>query len=145
VTAVEVLACSDVFGGLAGETVGEIAAISREVRYPPGAFVYRIGDRSADLFLLAEGAVALSVRPLTLETARGGPIDAPGQVFGWGAVAGSTHYRIRNAMCVRETRLVAIGGTDLLRLLEQRPAVGFEVLRRLLGVILTEMIALAAT
>jgi CRP/FNR family transcriptional regulator, cyclic AMP receptor protein len=142
--ALALLQRSDVWAGLPAEALQEMAAIGREVRWRPGEFVFQIGDQSRDLFVLADGAVSLSLNPISSEASQAGAIDTPGEVFGWGALT-PENYRIRNALCLRETRLFAIDGAELMRCLERHPAAGFQVLRRALSVILNHIMSLSAT
>jgi CRP-like cAMP-binding protein len=142
--ALELLQRSDVWAGLPAEALEEMAAICREARWRAGEFVFQIGDPSRDLFVLADGAVSLSLRPIPPDTSQAGAIDAPGEVFGWGALT-PENYRLRNALCLRETTLLAIDGAELMRCLERHPAAGFQVLRRALSIILNHIMSLSTT
>ncbi len=125
--------------------LAEIAAICRERKLSKGEYVFRIGDLSKDLFILAEGAVDLGFGELSAEEAAGGAIRDAGDVFGWGALVGETNYRTINARCIQETRLVTIDGVSLMNLLEARSAIGFTFLRKLLGIIFNRVVSIAAS
>jgi CRP-like cAMP-binding protein len=141
----ELLSRSEIFSELPREVLGEIACIGRELRLSKGEFVFRLGDLSEDVFIMEEGLVSLGFEAPPREASKGGAIDESGQVFGWGALAEGTNYRILNAITVEETKLIAIRGVELMRLLESHPDVGFVVVRKLLGIILNRMVSVAAT
>ena len=105
--------------------------------------MFRIGDPSKELYILAEGCVDLGFGATTAEASTAGAIREAGDVFGWGALVGETNYRLINAVCLEQTRLVTIDGLALMRLLE-RSSGGFSFLRKLLGIILNRIVSLAA-
>jgi toluene monooxygenase system ferredoxin subunit len=143
VTTTDLLSQSELFSDLANETVAEIAHLCREITLAQGEFVFRIGDPSKELYILAEGCVDLGFGATTAEASTAGAIREAGDVFGWGALVGETNYRLINAVCLEQTRLVTIDGLALMRLLE-RSSGGFSFLRKLLGIILNRIVSLAA-
>ena len=142
-TTTEFLSRSELFSELSMETLGEIASICREITLGKGEFVFRIGDPSKDLFILVEGVVDLGFGARSADGSAEGAIRESGDVFGWGALVGETNYRMINAICVQETRLVAVDGLALMNLLEASSG-GFTFLRKLLAIILNRMVSLAA-
>ena len=72
-----------------------------------------------------------------------GAIRESGDVFGWGALVGETNYRLINAICLQQTRLVTVDGLALMNVLEGSSG-GFVFLRKLLGIILNRIVSLAA-
>ena len=144
-TTADLLSRSELFSELSTGILSDISGICHEVKARKGEFVFRIGDPSKELFVLAEGAVDLGFGLISAEESKGGVITEPGQVFGWGALAGEMNYRLINAMCVEETRLVTMDGSELMKLLEGRPAAGFIFLRKLLAIVLNRMVLMAAT
>jgi CRP-like cAMP-binding protein len=143
-TVQECLGRSELFSELPAEALIEIAAACREIAVAKGEFLFRIGDRSKDIFILAEGAVSLGYGEMSGEDPTGGAITETGEVIGWGALAGEANYRMINAVCVQNTRLITVEGAALMNLLERRSAVGFLFLRKLLGIILNRIVSLAA-
>ena len=139
----EFLSRAELFSDLSAETLAKVASICREVTLPKGEFVFRIGDPSKDLFILAEGIVDLGFGAMSADGSTEGAIREPGDVFGWGALAGQTNYRMINAISVQETRLVVVDGLALMNLLEASSG-GFAFLRKLLAIILNRMVSLAA-
>jgi CRP-like cAMP-binding protein len=144
VTIQDCLSRSELFSELPAETLLEIAAVSREINVAKGEFLFRIGDRSKDIFILMEGAVSLGYGELSVDEPTGGAITETGEVIGWGALAGEANYRMINAICAQDTRLITIDGLALMNLLERRSAAGFIFLRKLLGIILNRIVSLAA-
>ena len=144
-TVTDCLRRSEPFAELPADTLAEIANICRDLKLSKGEYVFRMGDASKNLFILAEGAVALGFGELSADDSTGGAIRDSGDVFGWGALVGETNYRMINARCVQETRLVTVDGGALMNLLEERSAIGFTFLRKLLGIIFNRVILIAAS
>jgi toluene monooxygenase system ferredoxin subunit len=143
VTTTDLLSQSELFTDLSNETVAKIARLCREITLAKGEFVFRIGDPSKELYILAEGSVDLGFAATTAEGSTGGAIRDCGDVFGWGALVGETNYRLINAICLQQTRLIAVDGLALMNLLEASSG-GFAFLRKLLGIILNRIVSLAA-
>jgi CRP-like cAMP-binding protein len=143
VTTTDLLRHSELFSDLANETVAEIARLCREITLAKGEFVFRIGDPSKELYILAEGCVDLGFGATTADGSTAGSIGEPGDVFGWGALVGETNYRLINAICLQQTRLVTVDGLALMNVLEGSSG-GFVFLRKLLGIILNRIVSLAA-
>jgi toluene monooxygenase system ferredoxin subunit len=143
VTTTDLLNQSELFSDLPNETVAEIARLCREITLAKGEFVFRIGDPSKEVYILAEGCVDLGFGATTAEGSTAGAIRESGDVFGWGALVGETNYRLINAICLQQTRLVTVDGLALMNLLEASSG-GFAFLRKLLGIILNRIVSLAA-
>jgi len=141
----DVLSRSELFGELPAAVLNEIAGICREVQVSRGEVIFRIGDLSKDVFLLAEGSVELGYGAISADESKPGTIRDPGDFFGWGALAGEGNYRLINAMAVQETRLVIVNGVQLMSLLEGQPGAGFRFIRKLLAIILNRIVSMAAT
>jgi CRP-like cAMP-binding protein len=144
-TTSDVLSRSELFGELSAAVLNEIAGICREVKVSKGEIIFRIGDLSHDVFLLADGSVELGYGAISVDESKSGTIREPGDFFGWGALAGEGNYRLINAMAVQETRLIIVNGVQLMNLLEGQPAAGFRFIRKLLAIILNRIVSMAAT
>ena len=144
-TTPEVLSLSELFCELPAVVLKGIAGICREVKVSKGEIIFRIGDLSKDVFLLAEGSVDLGYGSISVDESKPGTIREPGDFFGWGALAGEGNYRLINAMAVQETRLIIVNGVELISLLEDQPAAGFRFIRKLLAIILNRIVSMAAT
>lgn len=78
-TLLQLLAQSELFGALVQEALGECAAAFRPARFARGEMIFARGDKSARLYLIAEGQVRLAIgsgegRELSFEIARAGAI-----------------------------------------------------------------------
>lgn len=121
----------ELFEGLNEEELEEIAAICREETYEAGMVIFRQGDAAGDLFFVVDGQVALEMgvelwpgaplRQVTVETV------SRGEAFGWSALVGP-HILTLSARCLSPTKLIAIPGEGLRRLLERNPQVGYRVI-----------------
>src|SRR5262245_53883447 len=141
----ELLSRSELFCELPVVVLNEIGAICREIKVSRGEVIFRIGDVSKDVFILAEGSVELGYGSISVDESNPGTIREPGEFFGWGALAGEGNYRLINAMAVQETRLIIVNGVELMNLLEGQPAAGFRFIRKLLAIILNRIVSMAAT
>jgi signal transduction histidine kinase len=123
----------DLFQGLTEEGLEQIAAICREENHEAGTILFREGDTARDLFIVVEGEVALEMgvelwtgaapRPMRMEAATGG------EVIGWSALVGP-HVFTRSARCIKDTKLIAVPGSELRRILDNDPQVGYKVINR---------------
>src|SRR5499426_2750730 len=144
-TTSDVLSRSELFAELPAAVLNEIAGICREVKVSKGEIIFRIGDLSKDVFLLADGSVELGYGAISVDESKPGTIREPGEFFGWGALAGEGNYRLINAMAVQDTRLIAVDGVALMNLLQNQPTAGFRFVRKLLAIILNRIVTMAAT
>src|SRR5215475_7246282 len=141
----ELLGRSELFCELPVVVLNEIGAICREIKVSRGEVIFRIGDVSKDVFILAEGSVELGYGLISVDESKPGTIREPGEFFGWGALAGDGNYRLINAMAVQDTRLIVVDGVALMNLLQNHPTAGFRFVRKLLAIILNRIVTMAAT
>ncbi|NIT78050.1 MAG: cyclic nucleotide-binding domain-containing protein, partial [Thermoplasmata archaeon] len=124
----------ELFQGLTEEGLEEVAAICREENHEAGTILFREGDTARDLFVVVEGEVALEMgvelwtgampQPMRMEVATGG------EVIGWSALVGP-HILTRTARCLRQSKLIAVPGDELRRLLDRHPRIGHQVFDRI--------------
>ena len=136
----DLLSRSELFCELPAVVLNDIAGICREVKVSKGEVVFRIGDLSKDVYILAEGSMELGYGLISADESKPGTIREPGEFFGWGAFD-----RLINAMAVQETQLIIVDGVQLMNLLEGQPAAGFRFIRKLLAIILNRIVAMTAT
>jgi CRP/FNR family cyclic AMP-dependent transcriptional regulator len=101
--------------------------------YPSGITVFEQGDKADYLYLVSKGEVVIRYKP------DDGPVMTvtrvqPGGIFGWSAAMGNPAYTSA-AMCVTDSEVVRIRGTDLRTLCAEYPEVGRIILDRLAAVI----------
>ncbi len=115
------------FNHLSDAVLGSLVELCREKSFAEGSFVYRAGDPAADLFVLVDGAIH-HPQFLGKDAAR---VSGRGNAFGFAAVVEGSQ-RILAARCLEATRLLAIQGKDLHRLLgaDSRGAAVLQQLRK---------------
>ena len=135
----ETLASMDLFRDLPADGLGAIAAMCREEAFPAKTVFFAV-DRPADnMYLLLEGSVGLTIEPVpTSPPLTVSILDSRGQLFGWSAIVGPRNYTA-TAQAMTEVRVIALDGHALMRFLEQHPAVGVVVLKRLAQLISLRM------
>ena len=127
----EMLSQSSLFEGLTEKQLKAIADIAEEASCQHGAVLFWEGDLAEYLYLLLEGEinifVQLSSRP---ERVTVSVIGEPYMPVGWSGLV-APHVYTASALCEADCRLVAIDGEALMGVLEDDPALGFVVMRRI--------------
>jgi len=100
---------------------------------PPDTTIFEQGDPASYLYYLLIGNVAIQYKPydsslITLTRLHSG------DVFGWSAVIGSSHY---TSSIISETQIEAlrIKSTDLLNLISEHPETGKIIIDRIASVV----------
>jgi CRP-like cAMP-binding protein len=101
--------------------------------YPSSTTIFDQGDAADYLYLVLKGEVVIRYKP------DDGPVMTvtrvlPGGIFGWSAAMGNLAYTSA-AVCVYNSEVVRIRGTDLRTLCDEYPEVGKIILDRLAAVI----------
>jgi CRP-like cAMP-binding protein len=130
---------ASIFEGLSEEQVEAIVDLCEEVTCQQGQMLFWEGDEAEWLYILLEGEISVYVnltsRPQRMTVS---VISEPQQMVGWSALV-APHYFTASALCEKECRLIAIDGKALMQTLEQDPATGFVVARRINEVISSRM------
>ncbi len=136
--ATDVLGRSELFEHLEAEELERLAGLCREFACPAGAVIFREGDRAADLYVLAEGRVALETdipimpdRPPVPTTV---DLVGPNDCFGWSALV-EPYTLTASARCMSPSTGVAIGGDALREFMRENPAIGYGVMGRLAQIV----------
>jgi CRP-like cAMP-binding protein len=122
--------------GLQPQHVERLAALARPVQFERDQILFKEGDPRRDFFLVMSGHVAIEMsvpgRFLRVETL------GPGEELGWSAVLeGATkHFQGR---ALGTTTLLAFDGAALLKACDEDPSFGFELMRRMLGIVRTRL------
>jgi CRP-like cAMP-binding protein len=131
----EMLSQCGLFEGLSEQHVNIIADIGEETTCQQGAVLFWDGDLAENLYILLEGEinvfVQLSSRP---ERVTVSIINQPYQPIGWSGIL-APHVYSASALCETDCRLVALDGEKLMQVLEDDPALGFVVMRRIAEVL----------
>ena len=126
---------SELFGGLSQDVLKEIATFSREVEYPRGATIFEEDGKAQNVCVLVYGLVTLRIEtPASEEKVMVTAIRDAGEVFGWSALIKPYIYT-STAVCLEETKVIVVDGSALMRLLEEKPAAGFVVMKNVSAVV----------
>ena len=127
----EVLSQATLFEGLTEEQLKAVADVSEEITCQQGEVLFWEGDPAELLYVLLEGEVKVSVqlssRPDRVTVS---VISQPFQTLGWSGLVAPNAYTA-TGLCEVESRLVAIGGEELMEVLKADPAMGFLVMGRI--------------
>ena len=140
---VEVLAQARFFSGLTRPQLERIATLGRARSFPQDTRIYTVGDAVDDFYVLAEGMVRFTLGLGKRDTAAG-DIIRRGDVFGWAPLVEGQPRRIATAYCLTACEVIAIDGEALVRLMEDDPAFGYALLKKLAVLLTSELVAFAA-
>jgi hypothetical protein len=104
------------FEGLTIRQLGNLADEVREVRHPANATIFRVGEPGDCLYLIVEGSVRVTVGSTLLSE------QGPKSFFGEIAVLEGEN-RTATVETVTAVRLLRLDRNDLLRLMEELPAI----------------------
>jgi sulfonate transport system permease protein len=111
------------------EMLRRVSKLSRRERYRPGEVLYRVGDRSDDVYIMVSGkvehALGLGSGARTLNQTM-----QEGDVFGWAALLKDQPARLASTTCLEKAEVVRIDGKDLIKLFAADPATGDVVMSR---------------
>jgi toluene monooxygenase system ferredoxin subunit len=139
----ELFAQARFFRGLSAAQIEAVAALGSVRSHPQDTRIYMIGDRVDDFYVLAEGMVRFTLGFGKRETSAG-EIIRRGDVFGWAALVEGYSRRIATAYCLTPCTVVALRGTDLLRLMESDHSLGYAVMKQLAVLLTSELTTFAA-
>lgn len=134
-TAAQVLAGIDLFAGLSEGQLKTLAVLAKEETCARGQALFEEGSPATHLYLLLAGKITIQVqltsRPQAVEIA---VLSRPGQLVGWSGLVPPHHYTA-TAVCMENSRLLAMDGKALMHALEDDPGMGFLIMRRISEVI----------
>jgi CRP-like cAMP-binding protein len=141
------------FADLPAGILTDMAAASRMLSFDPSTVIFQVGEKAETLYGLMEGEVDLSlvvmdkslkaevefeeaVRVQFLEKASRISVDTvrPGQIFGWSALTGRGRRTV-TATCSLPTKVAAIPAHLVIAMCAKEPALGYELMKRLVGII----------
>jgi CRP-like cAMP-binding protein len=131
------------FSGLDPAQRRRIAALARMRTFPGDTRIYTIGDAVDDFYVLADGMVRFTLGLGKRETSAG-DIIRRGDVFGWAPLVEGHPRRIATAYCLTPCEVVAIDGAALNELMENDPALGYALLKKLAVLLTSELTSFAA-
>lgn len=116
------------FSGLEAPYLTLITGCASNVRFDPGAYVFREGQEADRFYLVRQGRVALEIcpphrPPVIVETLEGGDI------LGWSWLVPPHFWRL-DARALESVRAIALDGACLRRKCEENHDLGYELLKR---------------
>jgi CRP-like cAMP-binding protein len=120
------------FKGLDEAVRQVVAGCAANERYDAGAYVFREGEPADKFYLIRHGAVALELHtpgrePIVVDT-----VD-DGEILGWSWIVPPYRWAF-DARVVQLTRAVSLDAKCLRTKMEADPALGFELLKRVIPV-----------
>jgi CRP/FNR family cyclic AMP-dependent transcriptional regulator len=129
------LATSPVFAGLSDADLARLVPLAEEVTCPAGSRLFKEGEDASRLYILLSGKVNVQVQPIALtQPLTIVSLSTAGQLVGWSGFMPPSYYTA-SAVCLEDSRLLAFDGTAFNRALDENPALGLVVMRRIAGVI----------
>lgn len=138
VVAASPLKQTELFSGIAEATLDAIGKLARSQAFDEGSVIYRPGDVADDLCVLESGRVQFTIGHDERTSPAGFSIRI-GEVFGWAALLEGEPRRIATATCLEKSTVLLINGRALVGLLENDPAAGYLVMRRLASLITRQL------
>lgn len=129
----DILKKAQVFSDLHDQELDGIAELCREEVYEPGDVIFQEGTPGIDLYIVEEGKVGLEAKlQFGPYSERQANIDViiPGEAFGLSAVV-EPSILTSSARCIEKTRVLAINGKALSKILDEDPHMGLKVMKRL--------------
>lgn len=111
----------------------QLSALCKEVHYRPGDVIVQEGRKADRFLLIMEGKASVELHtagkdPVLLQTL------GPGEVAGWSWCLGPRPGAF-DVVCREDLRGFEFDGRTLCEAMEARPELGYEVTRKLLGVV----------
>ena len=128
-----ILAKHPFFENLNETYMSMVTGCASNARFNSGEFIYRHDEEANNFYIIREGKVALEVdppgkSPVTVQTV------SDGEVLGWAWMVPPFHWQF-DAQAVELTRVIVLDGKCLRKKCGEDPALGYQILSRLLPVI----------
>lgn len=125
------------FHGLSSPRLRDFIQGAEEVAFEKNAVLFREGDPANRFLLIKEGEVALEGhgpgnRPLPIQTI------GPNDVLGWSWLVAPFQWHF-TARATKRTVAIALDGAHLLVACEKDPAFGYDLLKRILRIVLERL------
>jgi signal transduction histidine kinase len=135
---IETLKRFDFFDALPEEAIARIANLAKEEIHQEGSLLFSEGANAENFFLIVHGKVSLEKlvqlgRTGTPRRATTGVVG-PWRPMGWSSLV-SPYVFTSSGVCLEETHVLAIPGKDLLKLMDEMPEVGCEIISRVAAII----------
>ncbi|MGC9522053.1 MAG: cyclic nucleotide-binding domain-containing protein [Anaerolineae bacterium] len=131
---------SDLFQGLKESYLDLILMICEERRYIAGDYIMREGDPGDAVYLLAQGAVEIVLEPRSdAESPIAVAVMGPNSTFGEVTLVEDAAQRTASVRCRTDAQVIRIPRSRLLRLCDDYPHIGFQVMRRIAAELATKL------
>ncbi|MBM3166792.1 MAG: cyclic nucleotide-binding domain-containing protein [Chloroflexi bacterium] len=131
----EALRQYSLFKGVDDKELAKLAPLCHEKTYDAGAALFNQGNKASKLHLCKKGSVDIIVHltepwgiDVTVHKAKAG------EIFGWSSLV-EPHIYTASAKCSEKTEVIQIEASDLARLFEENPHLGYVVMANLSAVI----------
>lgn len=116
------------FAGLESYYTGLLVGCGANVRFQPGAYIFKEGEEANEFYLIRSGRVALEIfgpqhKPIVVETLE------EGDILGWSWLLPPYLWKF-HAHATQDVRAIALDGKCLRTKCEQNHDLGYEVLKR---------------
>jgi toluene monooxygenase system ferredoxin subunit len=128
------LNAAELFSTVPEETRGKLEKLARREECESGACLYKVGDPTADIYILESGRVEFLIGRDD-RTSAAGFMLRKGEVFGWAALLDNQPHRIAQATCLEQSTVLRLNGKEVLSVLETAPDAGYLVMRQLSSLI----------
>jgi CRP-like cAMP-binding protein len=120
------------FQGFQPEHMRELVTCARDVRFEQGEFLFREGDEARNFYVIREGRIRIE-----LHDARQGAVAVQtverDDVLGWSWLVPPYLWHF-DARALRTSLAVALDGERLRELCEKDHSLGYELMRRMAGI-----------
>ena len=128
----------ELFQGLDREQIEQIAGLASVKECDAGESIFRQGDFGGELYVIAEGHVALE-RSIDVGARKGSAkigVLGKGRTLGcWGTLLGVPHTLLSSATCVKPSKIITIQGQALRQIMLRDPLLGFRVMERICSIL----------
>lgn len=121
---------TELFSGLEELQLGVILSHSSVESFPEGRTIFHRGDEAHRLYVLIEGVVTLAVETGEKIDMMTSTIDKEGAIFGMPCLLEPFRYNV-TATCLKPSKVLIIAADQMLKLIEQDPKMGMEIMRKL--------------
>ena len=131
------------FANLAPAQLQRVAALARVERFSQNTRIYNLADPAVYFYVLADGMVRFTLGIGKRDTSAGEIIRC-GDVFGWAALIAGAQKRIATALCLSSCEVIALGGNELIALMDSDHSIGYAVMKQLSVLLTSELTSFAA-
>jgi len=126
--------------GLSAKQTQKLARIAKERSYAAGTAIFNSGDEAKEIYMLLRGRIALRAKFGTYVDTITLSEVSPMEFFGWSSLT-DKQTKTASAEVVEDAEVLAFHAKELLALCDADPALGYVVMRALLGTVSQRLIS----